>query len=155
MQVSSFSAKTPRFVPEEYFVGKTLGQGVFYDRFGRVQTSFRAELNGQLDGNLLTLEEKLVYESGETVHRTYKITRLSENNYEVRAADLDGVGLIQSFGNALQWNYRLKQKIGDSLWTLTFDDWMFLQNDGLVLNRATATKFGLEVGEVFMVISKR
>ena len=37
---------------------------------------------------------------------------------------------------------------------MTFDDWMFLQEDGVVLNRAYASKFGIGLGEIFMSVQK-
>ena len=65
-----------------------------------------------------------------------------------------GKAKIEAYGNVLRWKYNLRQKIGDREWVLRFDDWMFLQPDGVILNRATAYKWGIEVGEVFMVIRK-
>jgi len=35
-----------------------------------------------------------------------------------------------------------------------FDDWMFLQEDGVVLNRATVTKFGIELGTATIFFQK-
>jgi len=35
-----------------------------------------------------------------------------------------------------------------------FDDWMYLQSDGVLLNRAKVTKFGVELGTVTLAFSK-
>jgi hypothetical protein len=35
-----------------------------------------------------------------------------------------------------------------------FDDWMFLQADGVLVNRATVSKFGFKVGEVTLFFTK-
>jgi len=158
MDIKSFDAKLPVLTPETYFLGNTFGQGQFYDRFARIQTTFTVQLSGkpsEKDPSVFLLDEVLTYESGESSARTFEIKKISDHQYEVRCPDIVGVGTITAYGNALQWKYKLKQKIGASVWTLSFDDWMFLKDDNLVLNRAKASKFGLELGEVFMVVSKK
>ncbi len=45
-------------------------------------------------------------------------------------------------------------KVGDGTWEVKFDDWMFLQPDGVLLNRATVSKFGLELGVVTLSFSR-
>jgi hypothetical protein len=139
---------------EEYFIGKSLGQGMFYDRFNNLASTFTVELHGSMRGETLVLDEVLRYGNGEELRRVYEIERISENLYHARTEDVVGHATIESFGNTLRWSYQLKQKIGDSIWTLTFDDWMFLRENGVVLNRAFASKWGLEVGQVFMTVTK-
>lgn len=154
MKPEDFASYAPRFIPEEYFSGKLKGQGMFYDRFENVRMRFTIDLEGSFDGEVLTLKENLLYETGEKLFREYRLRKLDQNTYRVETADMPEPGTIVSYGNALRWSYRLKQKIGESIWTLSFDDWMFLQQDGLVLNRAFASKWGFRVGEVFMVVQK-
>lgn len=155
MRPEQFTQIEPRFQPEQYFLGKTRGVGQFWDRFANMKLNFVVDLDGTWDGKILTLKEILKYDSGEIVNRIYEITKISENIYELRCPDLDGVGKIESYGNTLKWSYHLKQKIGDRLITLYFDDWMFLREGGLVLNRAFGQKWGFAVGEVFMSVQKQ
>lgn len=154
MKVEDFAQQSPRFLMEEYFVGKTKGNGIFFDRSGTARVFFTVDLEGKWDGKVLNLSEVLTYSSGEVLKRDYKITKVSEELYIATTPDIVGEATIKSSGNALNWSYRLKQDIGGSIWTLTFDDWMFLSSDGTVLNRAWASKFGFGVGEVFMSIKK-
>ena len=155
MQPEDFSSASPRFVPEQFFLGRSKGTGIFFDRFGDKQLSFTVELDGEWDGKRLKLTELLTYETGETVSRIYDIDKIDEHTYHATTADVVGTAIIRSFGNTLKWEYKLRQQIGDSTWTLAFDDWMFLQQDGLVLNRAFASKWGVGVGEVFMALQKQ
>ncbi|PZP53289.1 MAG: DUF3833 domain-containing protein, partial [Micavibrio aeruginosavorus] len=37
---------------------------------------------------------------------------------------------------------------------LSFDDWMYLMTDNLVINRSTMKKFGINVGEITISIQK-
>ncbi len=153
-KIESFKNKTPKLTLEKYFQGKVQGTGVFFDRFSNLRRSFVVEIEGSVTGDILNLKEVLTYDDGEVVKRTYVIKKYSDNLYQAEANGVVGLAEIKSYGNALQWKYRLKQKIGKSDWTLAFDDWMYLQPTGIILNRAQVTKFGLNVGEVLMSIKR-
>ena len=60
----------------------------------------------------------------------------------------------QSFGNAFHWVYRFALKVGGSTWEVTFDDWLYLQGDNVLINRAALRKFGFAIGEVTLVFQK-
>ena len=155
MKPQDFADRTPRFLMEEYFDARLKAQGVFYDRFGKIRREFTLDLRGERTSeDTLLLHEHLVYDTGEVLDRTYTITKLDEHHYQATADGLVGPAKIESYGNALRWKYRLKQMIDGSEWTLSFNDWMFLQDDGVVLNRAYASKFGFRIGEVFMLVRK-
>src|SRR5690606_35010551 len=101
------------------------------------------------------LSEKLTYDDGERLERIYFIKNQGNNKYDLTASSgLVASASIQAAGNALRWGYVLRQKIGESYWDLSFDDWMFRLNEDVVLNRAYASKFGFRVGEVFMLVRK-
>jgi hypothetical protein len=38
---------------------------------------------------------------------------------------------------------------------VSFDDWMYLQADGVLLNRAKMSKFGFTLGEVTIAFQKK
>ena len=45
-------------------------------------------------------------------------------------------------------------KIGDGTLKVNFNDWMFLQPSGVLVNRARVTKFGIEIGQVTLFFKK-
>ena len=59
-----------------------------------------------------------------------------------------------SSGNALRWRYTLALPIEGRTWHVQFDDWMFLINDQVMINRAKMLKFGIELGEVTLSFHK-
>lgn len=156
MKPQDFSSKSPQLIPEQYFSGDLEGVGVFYDRFGDIQTSFVVTLRGNWDANskLLILKEDLIYENGEKLFREYKINKVNDNLYTVDTEDFEGQGKIEVYGNTMKWNYELNQQIKESKVLLYFNDWMHLQPNGVILNRAFVSKFGISVGEVFMSIKR-
>jgi hypothetical protein len=154
MKPESFADAEPRLVLEEYFAGRTRAWGIFEDRFGTLRRQFVVDINGTWDGRELVLEEDFRYDDGETDRRVWRIVRNDEHHYEGRAADVVGTATGIAYGNALNWRYTLDLKAGERTWRVDFDDWMFLQSDDVLINRARVRKWGVTVGEVTIVFAR-
>lgn len=154
MKPEDFADREPRLKIEDYFAGKTRAWGIFQDRFGKLRRQFVVDIDGTWDGETLTLVEDFVYDDGETEQRIWKVRKTGEHSYEGRADGVIGVAKGVSYGNALNWRYKFALKVGDSTWDVAFDDWMFLQRDGIVINRASVTKFGFELGQLTITFQK-
>lgn len=154
MNLDDFARGTPSLTLEEYFQGNIQAWGMFEDRFGRVRRQFKVDIDGSFDGQELTLVEDFVYADGEEDQRIWHITPLGDGRYEGRADDVIDVAIGESRGNALHWEYDMNLPIGDSTWQVHFDDWMFLQSDNVLINRATVSKFGVTLGEVTLFFHK-
>ncbi len=154
MKPEDFKDRQPTFLPEEYFEGTTQAWGIFEDRFGDVRRQFSVDIVGTWDGALLTLVEDFVYDDGETERRVWKIRKTGENSYEGEADGVVGIAKGVQFGSAMNWQYDFDLKIGDSVWRVHFDDWMLLQSDEVMLNRATVTKFGFTLGTATIAFRK-
>ena len=74
--------------------------------------------------------------------------RSPNNQYSGTASDVVGEATGISEGNALNWKYKLNLKVGDSTILVDFDDWMFLQDRNILMNRAEVKKWGLNIGVV-------
>lgn len=155
MTPENFKDKEPRFILEDYFKGDTRAWGIFQDRFGKLRREFYVDIEGKWDGKELVLNEDFKYSDGETDNRVWRITKLDEHTYEGRADDIIGTATGKSYGNALNWRYTmdLKGKNGKTL-RVDFNDWMFLQEGGVLINRAKVKKFGIELGEVILFFTK-
>ena len=57
-------------------------------------------------------------------------------------------------GNALNWRYTLDLATGSGRYKIDFDDWMFLIDERVMLNRAVMTFFGVRVGEIVISFRK-
>lgn len=154
MKPEDFDGREPRLLIEDYFAGHTKAWGIFQDRFGRLRRQFEVDIAGTWDGETLTLVEDFAYDDGETEQRIWRIKKLDEHAYEGRADDVIGVAKGLAYGNALNWTYRYGLKVGDDTWNVTFDDWLFLQPDGVLINRAEVTKLGIKLGEVTLMFRK-
>ncbi len=155
MTSDDFTNKTPTFVLEEYFHGKTRAWGLFEDRFGTVRRQFVVNINGDWDGTTLTLDEDFLFDDGEKDFRQWRIRKLNDGTYEGRADDVIGAARGVASGNSLHWTYvlDLKRDSGSSI-KVKLDDWMFLQPGGVLLNRARMSKFGIELGQITISFQK-
>jgi len=152
--MSYLKDEKPVFNLEEWFIGKFKASGGFFSRSGELKRRFTMTLEGRREGELTLLNEVLTYTDGEVTTRTYKIKKIRDNFYEATAEGVVGVATIESAGNALHWKYRLKQAIGGSDWTLSFDDWMYLVDEKTMMDRAEVSKFGIRLGEVYLTAIK-
>lgn len=154
MNIEDYRGSEPALTLEDYFDGKTRAWGLFQDRFGNVRRQFVVDIDGQWDGKTLTLTEDFTYDDGETETRIWRLTKIGEGRYEGRSDDVVGTAIVRSEGKAAYLSYLIDLKIGDGKQRLRFDDWMFRQDDGALINRATVTKFGIKVGEVTLFFQR-
>jgi hypothetical protein len=155
MKPNDFALQKPKLVIEDYFSGKTRAWGIFEDRFGKVRRQFVVDIDGVWDGTTLTLDEHFEFNDGEKSFRQWRIRKLPDGGYEGEADDVVGTATGIASGNALNWTYVLDLKTGeDSTLRVRFDDWMFLQRGGVLLNRARMSKFGIDLGAVTISFMK-
>ena len=154
MKPADFAHAQPKLVLEEYFAGRTQAWGLFQDRFGTVKRQFTVEITGTWNGELLVLDERFLYNDGETDQRVWTIRKLGDGSYEGLASDVVGAASGLSAGNALNWAYIMDLKVGDGTLRVAFDDWMFLQPGGAMINRAKVSKWGFDIGEVTLFFMK-
>ncbi len=149
-----YATTTPELRIEEYFLGQSRGWGMVHDRSGEVIRRFTVDLVGSQEGEEFVLREWFVWDDGENEYREWRIRRTGAHTYEGRAGDVVGIAEGEARGNALHWRYQLKVSARGSDWVLCLDDWMFLQPDGVLLNRATMSKFGFRVGEIVIAFQR-
>jgi hypothetical protein len=139
----------------EYFDGTVDAWGQFQDRSGKVVKRFEVLIRGTVRGGVLTLEEDFAYSDGTKERRVWTIERTGDGAYRGTAADVVGEAAGRSAGNALNWRYVLALEVDGRTWHVSLDDWMFLHEGGVLLNRAEMSKFGIRLGEVLIAFRKR
>ncbi|MEY8876277.1 MAG: DUF3833 domain-containing protein [Leptothrix sp. (in: b-proteobacteria)] len=153
-QPQDYAGQTPALDLRSYFNGDLVAHGVFTDRAGRVKRRFTVQLKGRWVGDQGTLEEDFLYSDGEKERRVWRLTRDGEGRYTGRADDVIGSAAGVSAGNALRWAYTLRLKVDGSSYDVQFDDWMYLMDGHVMLNKATMSKFGIRLGEVTLSFYK-
>ena len=152
--VEEYAGRSPRLDLSEYFDGPLTGWGIVQDRSGEVRRSFRVDLVGRWDGDRGVLEEDFFWSDGERQQRTWRFTRIDEHTWTGTAGDVVGEATGLAYGNALRWKYVLALELDGDVVNVTLDDWMWLLEGGVLVNRSEIRKFGLRVGEVTLFFKK-
>jgi hypothetical protein len=154
-EVGSYAAEAPVLELDRYFNGTVDAWGVFTDRSGKVVKRFTVVMVCTWQGNEGVLDEDFTYSDGTKQRRVWRVTKLDGGRYTGRADDVIGVAHGEQRGNALRWGYTLALPVDGRTWHVQMDDWMYLMNDQVMLNKATMTKFGVQLGEVTLSFRKR
>jgi len=151
----AYRAEQPRLDVFTYFDGTVDAWGQFEDRSGKVVKRFTVEIRGRVQGDRLTLDEDFRYSDGTTQKRVWTIDRQSVGAYTGTAGDVIGAASGEAAGNALRWRYVLALDVDGRTWHVDFDDWMYLQDERVMLNRSVMSKFGFRLGEVMIAFRRR
>jgi hypothetical protein len=151
---ADYAREQPVLDLARYFDGPVRAHGLFTDRSGRVVRRFTVDLVGRWQGDAGVLEEDFHYSDGQTQRRVWHLQRGADGRWSGRADDVVGVAEGQARGNALNWRYTLALPVDGRVWEVAFDDWMFLVDDHVMLNKARMSKFGITLGEVTLAFHK-
>jgi hypothetical protein len=101
------------------------------------------------------LDEAFTYSDGTTQRRIWRLTDQGDGRFVGRADDVVGLAQGQQSGNAFQWGYTLALPVDGRVIEVQFDDWMFLMDPRVMLNRAAMSKWGVHLGDVTLGFIKR
>ncbi|MEK7345810.1 MAG: DUF3833 domain-containing protein [Pseudomonadota bacterium] len=154
-QVQNYAQEKPQLDLRSYFNGTLDAWGVFTDRSGQVVKRFSVVMDCRWQGNEGVLDEAFVYSDGTTQRRIWRLQAGANGAYTGRADDVVGEASGQVSGNAFRWGYTLALPVDGRVWQVDFDDWMYLMDDRVMLNKATMRKWGVRLGEVTLSFTRR
>ncbi len=155
VQPDAYRDEKPVLELDRYFNGTVDAWGMFQDRSGKVIKRFTVVLRGTWTGDTGILDEDFTYSDGTREKRVWTIKKLPGGRYTGTAADVLGEAQGQAAGNALRWGYVLKLPVDGKVIEVDMDDWMYLVDDKVMINRAQMSKFGFRLGEVTLSFTKR
>jgi len=153
--VKGYAAEQPPLDLREYFNGPIKAWGLVQNRSGKVVNRFDVVMHGTWDGDVGTLKENFTYYDGKTQERIWTIRRIANGGYEGTAGDIIGTAQGQVAGNTMRWAYVMDLPVGDKTYKITFDDWMFNMNGGVLINRSYLKKFGVTMAELTLFMQKQ
>ena len=151
---SDYVHESPQLDLRKYVNGVLTAHGIFSDRSGKVVRRFSVTMTGHWSGNQGVLDEDFTYSDGKKESRVWRLTDHGNGRYSGRADDVIGEAVGQAAGNALNWRYTLALPVDGKVWEVQFDDWMYLMNERVMLNKAVMSKFGVTLGEVTLAFTK-
>jgi len=152
---ADYAAEKPVLDLKTYFNGEMVAHGLFTDRSGKVVKRFTVVMRCTWTGEDGVLDEDFTYSDGTTQKRIWRLKHLGNGRYSGTADDVIGTALGETQGNAFRWGYTLALPVDGKVWNVEFDDWMYLMDERVMLNKATMSKFGIRLGEVTLSFMKR
>lgn len=150
----AYRDQTPRLDIATYFNGPLTAWGYFADRSGEVKRRFTVKMTGEWNGNQGVLTEDFSWSDGTKTQRIWRISKTDDHHYIGRADDVKGEATGVAYGNALQWRYTLLLPVDGKTYEVQFDDWMYLMDGEMMLNKSEMRKFGFKLGEVVIAFRK-
>ena len=154
--VAQYAHEKPALDLQQYFNGTVDAWGMFQDRCGKVVKRFKVVIQCSWKDDTGTLDEDFTYSDGTKQKRVWTLRKNARTDNTSAPRPMWSVKPIGiTAGNALRWKYVLALPVGDKVYNVNFEDWMFLMDDKVMLNRAEMSKFGFRLGEVTLSFSKR
>lgn len=155
VEPSKYANEQPKLDVQQYFNGTLDAWGMFQDRSGEVVKRFRVVMTCRWQGDTGTLDEDFTYSDGTKQKRVWTLRKTGPDRFIGTAADVVGEAVGVVSGNALRWQYVLALPVNGTVYNVSMEDWMFLMDDKVMLNRAEMSKFGVKVGAVTLSFAKR
>lgn len=152
--VETFRSEKPVLDLRRYFDGTVDAWGIVRDRDGTISQRFTVEIRASWQGDVGTLDESFRYSDGRRQRRVWTL-RKQGDRYTGTAADVVGDAAGEAAGNAFRFRYTLDYPYGGTTVHLAVDDWMYLMDDEVLLNRSSISKLGIEVAQVFISFRRR
>ncbi|WP_293575199.1 DUF3833 domain-containing protein [Phaeobacter sp.] len=142
----------PAFDIRTHLNGEMISEGIIYDPMGKVVSRFVATMSGEWDGDTGTLAEQFSYAGGGSQDRKWFLTMGENGAFTATADDIIGTGIGQQTGATVQLHYRIRLPESAGGHVLDVTDWMYLMDNGSIMNRSEMRKFGIKVAELIATI---
>ena len=133
---------------DQAFSGRSVGAGVFRVDLTGAERRFTARLDSRLVGDRLTVVEDFFYDDGEQNRLTWVFDRAGPGRWTGRREDTVGMAEVVETGDTIRLSYVADFRSGDEVTRLGFEDVIYFDLDGRVINDAIVTRFGVPVGRV-------
>ena len=111
-------------------------------------------MHGTWEGNKGHLVENFQYDSGTEQRREWFLTSKNDGTFDAEAPDVIGTGRGVQMGSAIKLNYRIKLAESAGGHELDTTDWMYLLDNGTLVNRSQMRKLGIKVAELVATIRR-
>lgn len=145
----------PRFDLPRHLNGRFDCEGVIFGPTGRVTSRFAADVEATWTGDAGVMVEHFRYDSGATQDREWRLSLLEGGRIRAEADDVVGDGRGWSRGSAVQMLYRIRLPDDAGGHVLDAVDWMYLLENGTIVNRSQFRKFGFKVAELVATFRRR
>ena len=148
-----YAGSGPNFDLTRHLNGQLVSEGTIFGPLSRVNSRFVAQMDGEWQDGTGILKETFVYSgTGHVQTREWTLTLLGDGKFTGTAPDIVGTaqGKVSGATARLSYRIRLPESAGGHILSVT--DWMYLMDNGNIINRSEMRKFGLKVAELVATI---
>ncbi|MEL6168853.1 MAG: DUF3833 domain-containing protein [Pseudomonadota bacterium] len=150
-----YASLGPKVDVREHLNGPLLCEGVIYGPTGRVSSRFVADMEARWSGNTGVMKERFRYDGGTTQDREWRLTLGNDGRIKAEADDVVGEGTGIQSGPTILLKYRLKLPESSGGHVLDTTDWMYLVENGTIINHSQFRKFGFKVAELVATFRRK
>lgn len=143
-----YAHQSPAFDIRRHLDGPMACEGMIYGPAGRVSARFVARMDARWDGGRGEMTEHFRYDSGAVQDRKWTLTLNDDGTIRAEAPDLVGTGHGCQKGAGVMLRYRIRLPEASGGHVLDVTDWMYLMENGTIMNRSEFRKFGVRVAEL-------
>lgn len=143
-----YAATGPAFDLRTHLNGPILSEGMIHGPTGRVNSRFLAKMHGKWEGAHGTLTEDFTFAGGRTQRREWSLRLGNDGRFTATAPDVIGIATGEVSGAAICMRYRIRLEPDAGGHVLSVTDWLYLMENGVILNRSEMRKFGVKVAEL-------
>lgn len=152
---AAFDGMEPEFDLRQHLNGPLVCEGVIYGPTGRVSSRFVADFEATWEGNEGRMTECFRYDSGVVQNREWHLTLGNDGSIKARAPDVVGTGTGMQKGPAVLLEYRIRLPETSGGHVLDATDWMYVVENGTIMNRSQFRKYGITVAELVATMRKK
>lgn len=149
LPLARFADTAPAFDPVAFFTGHTASWGVLENRDGQPSEIVTTDCQGEADGaDGLRMVQHLTLGGDPPQTRTWHMRRTGPGRFEATANDMVGTARGEASGRVFHWTWVLATKPGQSWRDVSFEQWMYAEEGGVMVNRTVIRKLGITLAEV-------
>ena len=135
---------------DQAFVGRQTGVGLFRVPLTGDERRFTARLHGRLSqgGQRLTITEDFMYDDGQENTLAWVFDRAGPGRWVGRREDTVGTATAIEANGEVRLSYLADFASDSSVTRLGFADVIYRRADGVIVNDAVVTRYGLPIGTV-------
>jgi len=142
----------PQIDIRRHLNGDLVSEGVIYGPTGRLSSRFVARMKGEWSGASGSLSENFSFAGAGQRDRRWHLKLNNDGTFIADAEDIVGPARGEQSGPVVKMTYRLRLPESAGGHVLNVTDWLYLMENGTIMNRSEMRKFGVKVGELIATI---
>lgn len=143
-----YADTSPKVSLKTHLSGPILSEGVIFGPTGKVTNSFVAKMVGEWEDDTGTLSEEFTYSNGQRQNRKWFLKLGDDNTFTATADDIIGEARGVVSGATIKMEYQIVLPEASGGHILSVTDWLYLTENGVIMNRSELRKFGFKVAEL-------